>query len=67
MIDYEEDLHDNTRITTDKLSKYFDFYEPYEYEQQRFNFHAQKNKWSDIPLKDKIENWEEIVGCFEGN
>lgn len=66
MIDYEEDLHDNTRITTDKLSKYFDFYEPYEYEQQRFNFHTQKNQWSDIPLKDKIENWEEIVEALSG-
>ena len=28
---YEEDLHDYTRITTDQLSKYFDFYDFVEY------------------------------------
>jgi len=65
-IDYETEINKDVRAASDKVTKFYGIYENYNYEKKRFNFHAQKNKWSDIPLKDKIENWEEIVEALRG-
>lgn len=65
-IDYEKDLHKNIRETMNKLCNHFNIFHDYKYVQNRQNYHGSKNKWSNIKLKDKIENFEELKKILKG-
>ncbi len=65
-IDYERDLHQNTRKTIDSLCHHFEFYHPYQYRPMKPNYHAKKNQWSAIKLQDKIANFDEIRDKLSG-
>ena len=65
-IDYERDLHRNTRKTIDALCHHFGFYHPYKYRPMKPNYHAKKNQWSAIKLQNKIANFDEIRDKLSG-
>jgi hypothetical protein len=59
-IDYEKELNVDTRNAADKITKFYNIFEDYKYERKRHNFHAKKNQWSNILLKEKLNNFKNI-------
>ena len=59
-IDYEKELNVDTRAAADKVTRFYNIFEEYKYERKRHNFHAKKNQWSGVLLKDKLDNFKDI-------
>ena len=65
-LEYEVHVQKDAKVAAIMIAKYFGFYEDYVYVRHRDNYHAKKNKWSDIKLCDKLENFGEIEKALTG-
>ncbi len=61
---YKDHITPGPKIGADIITKHFDIHHEYDYNRYRTNYHAKKNKWSDIKLCDKIMNFKELEKEF---